>query len=133
MPFRGLVGSPEQLARITAAFDAAWRDVSARGPFSTKIQQNRTWLAHIVLSLAEQQHANLSGAAIERFLETVPILERPARIVSAWETPAAASRSPLAARAEIQPNRRINLPGENRGQFEWSQEIAAGALQEGLN
>jgi hypothetical protein len=118
MPFRGLVASPEQLDRITAAFDAAWQDVSARGPFSTKIQQNRTWLAHIVLSLAEQQHANLSGAAIERFLETVPILEQPPRTVPRSEMLAAASRSPLAAGAGIQPNRQTHLSAEDRDQFE---------------
>ncbi len=133
MPFRNLVASPEQLARITAAFDAAWLDVSARGPFSTKIQQNRTWLAHIVLSLAERQHVNLSEAAIERFLETVPILEQPARAVPASGTPAAAGGSLLAAGAGIQPNRQTTLPAEDRGQFEWAQEIAAGALHDGLN
>lgn len=88
MPFRSLVAAPEQLVAITSAFDSAWNELSARGPYFTKIRQNRTWLAHIVLHLAQQERANLAEAAVERFLATVPMVEHPpGRMVLDRSTP----------------------------------------------
>jgi len=80
MPFRSLVVEPKELAKLAAAFDAAWMGVNSIetiGAVAQKRARNR--LAAIILELWRADPDQALGArAIERFLGSDPPVDPPA-------------------------------------------------------
>ncbi|KFC64692.1 hypothetical protein FG93_05288 [Bosea sp. LC85] len=75
MPFRSIVATPEELARIAAAFEEAWNDIEARiDPLSAPGQRER--LAAIVAELWADHPLDLAAAAVRRFNETAAKLPK---------------------------------------------------------
>lgn len=70
MPFRSIVATPEELARIAAAFDEAWSEIAARvDPPSEPVQRER--LASIIAELwRADPSVDLAVLAVRRFDET---------------------------------------------------------------
>ena len=67
MPFRSIVASPEELARIAAAFEDAWGEVAPWiDPLSAAGQRER--LAAIITELwSEDPTIDLARSAVQRF------------------------------------------------------------------
>ncbi|MGO4670718.1 hypothetical protein [Bosea sp. 2RAB26] len=67
MPFRSIVATPEELARVAAAFEEAWSEVAARiDPGSAPGQRER--LAAIIAELwSSDQTVDLALMAVRQF------------------------------------------------------------------
>lgn len=70
MPFRSIVAEPHELAKLAAAFDAAWSGVNSVHTVGTQSQKwARKRLAEIILELwRDDPEQPLSARAVERFL-----------------------------------------------------------------
>ncbi len=77
MPFRSIVAEPHELAKLAAAFDAAWRGVNSVNTIGTKSQNRaRQRLAKIILELwRDDPEQPLGARAIERFMADEPPTE----------------------------------------------------------
>ncbi|WP_069883041.1 hypothetical protein [Bosea sp. BIWAKO-01] len=69
MPFRSIVASPEELARIASAFEEAWGEVAQSvDPLSAPGQRER--LAAVITELwSEDPTIDLKRRAVQRFQE----------------------------------------------------------------
>lgn len=74
MPFRSIVAEPKQLARLAAAFDAAWMGVNSVQTVGAQSRNRaRVRLAEIILELWREDPDQALGArAVERFLAGEP-------------------------------------------------------------
>lgn len=70
MPFRPTVAEPEELAKLTEAFDAAWIAVDRVAQIEPLAQEAaRERLGHILLDLwREDRSANLAARSVEAFM-----------------------------------------------------------------
>jgi hypothetical protein len=72
MPFRSIVAEPHELARLAAAFDAAWMGLNSAETIGSRAQDEaRKRLADIILELwREDPEQPLAARAVERFTGT---------------------------------------------------------------
>ncbi|MCV9941132.1 hypothetical protein OIU35_32690 [Boseaceae bacterium BT-24-1] len=70
MPFRAIVAEPQELAKLSAAFDAAWIAIHSAAPVETRRQSSaaRERLGCIIIDLWKQGEECLVGKGVERFL-----------------------------------------------------------------
>jgi hypothetical protein len=71
MPFRSIVAEPHELAKLAAAYDAAWIGVNSVETIGAQSQkQARQRLAAIILELwREDPDEALAARAVERFFQ----------------------------------------------------------------
>lgn len=72
MPFRTINASPEDLAVLCRAFDAAWVEINSIRPVEATAQSAaRERLGHIIVSLWQggEESPALAPTAVARFLE----------------------------------------------------------------
>lgn len=70
MPFRNLVAAPEDLAKLSAAFDLAWIQINHRTPIDDAGQAKaKEQLGYILIALwGEYPTADLADLAVSRYL-----------------------------------------------------------------
>lgn len=80
MPFRSIVAEPHEVAKLTAAFDAAWRGVNSVETIGAAAQmQARNRLAAIILDLwREDPDQALAARAVDLYFHSGPFLVPPA-------------------------------------------------------
>jgi hypothetical protein len=70
MPFRSIVAEPQDLAKLSAAFDAAWIGINSTTPIAPAEQSTaRERLGHIIIGLWKQGEEHLTAKGVELFLD----------------------------------------------------------------
>lgn len=73
MPFRSIVAEPQELAILSAAFDAAWIAINSTLPIPSADQSvARERLGYIIIGLWKQGEARLAAKGVELFLDSTP-------------------------------------------------------------
>jgi hypothetical protein len=69
MPFRSIVAEPHELAKLAAAFDAAWIDINGATPIAPAEQSvARERLGYIIIGLWKQGEEGLAAKGVQLFL-----------------------------------------------------------------
>ncbi|WID99667.1 hypothetical protein QO058_30140 (plasmid) [Bosea vestrisii] len=70
MPFRSIVAEPQELAKLSAAFDAAWIGINSATPIAPAGQSvARERLGYIIVGLWEQGEERLAAKGVQLFLD----------------------------------------------------------------
>jgi hypothetical protein len=70
MPFHSIVAEPQELAKLSAAFDVAWIDINSATPIAPAEQSiARERLGYIIVGLWKQGEEHLAAKGAQLFLD----------------------------------------------------------------